>query len=79
MRIARGSDEKLRLGNLDVHRDWGWAPEYVTAMWLMLQQNMAEDFVIATGRTVSLQYFVEKAFAHYGLTGDNTLYLMPLC
>lgn len=67
MRIARGSDEKLRLGNLDVHRDWGWAPEYVTAMWLMLQQNMAEDFVIATGRTVSLQYFVEKAFAHYGL------------
>jgi GDPmannose 4,6-dehydratase len=66
-RIAKGSDEKLRLGNLDVHRDWGWAPEYVTAMWLMLQQNMAEDFVIATGRTVSLQYFVEKAFAHYGL------------
>ena len=66
-RIARGSDEELRLGNLDVHRDWGWAPEYVTAMWLMLQQNMAEDFVIATGRTVSLQYFVEKAFAHYGL------------
>ena len=66
-RIAKGSDEKLSLGNLDVHRDWGWAPEYVTAMWLMLQRKVAEDFVIATGRTVSLRYFVEKTFAHFGL------------
>ena len=66
-RIARGGGEKLHLGNLDIHRDWGWAPEYVEAMWLMLQQDQADDFVIATGRTVSLEYFVEKTFAHFGL------------
>ncbi|MEO8330920.1 MAG: GDP-mannose 4,6-dehydratase [Gallionella sp.] len=66
-RIAKGSGEKLHLGNLDIHRDWGWAPEYVDAMWLMLQQDRAGDFVIATGKTVSLRYFVEKAFAHFGL------------
>jgi GDPmannose 4,6-dehydratase len=66
-RIANGNGEKLHLGNLDIHRDWGWAPEYVEAMWLMLQQDRAEDFVIATGKTVSLQYFVEKAFAYFGL------------
>jgi len=66
-RIAQGSNEKLLLGNLDIHRDWGWAPEYVMAMWLLLQQNKAEDFVIATGKTVSLQYFVERAFAHFSL------------
>jgi GDPmannose 4,6-dehydratase len=74
-RISKGSDEKLCLGNLDVHRDWGWAPEYVKAMWLMLQQNVAEDFVIATGRTASLQYFVEKAFTHFGL--DWQQYVKP--
>lgn len=66
-RIAQGSKEKLFLGNLNIYRDWGWAPEYATAMWLMLQQDTANDFVIATGRAVSLQYFVEKAFAYFGL------------
>ncbi len=66
-RIARGSPERLLLGNLDIYRDWGWAPEYVEAMWLMLQLETAEDFVISTGRTVSLAYFVEKAFSHFGL------------
>lgn len=66
-RIAKGSKEKLRVGNLDIHRDWGWAPEYVEAMWLMLQHEQPEDFVIATGKTVSLRYFVERAFAHFGL------------
>lgn len=66
-RIARGSDETLTLGNLDIWRDWGWAPEYVEAMWRMLQQPRVEDFVIGTGRTVSLQHFVERAFAHFGL------------
>lgn len=70
-RIAQGSDEKLHLGNLDIYRDWGWAPEYVEAMWLMLQQNEAEDFVIATGETVSLQYFVERVFAHFGLDWEQ--------
>lgn len=66
-RIAAGSAEVLQLGNLDIHRDWGWAPEYVRAMWLMLQADEPDDFVIATGRTVSLAYFVEKAFALQGL------------
>ena len=66
-RIAAGSTETLQLGNLAIYRDWGWAPEYVQAMWLMLQQDDPTDFVIATGRTVSLSYFVEKAFAHFDL------------
>lgn len=66
-RIAAGAREGLSLGNIAIHRDWGWAPEYVEAMWLMLQQDKPDDFVIATGRTVSLGYFVEQAFAHFGL------------
>ena len=66
-RIAAGSSERLRLGNIDIHRDWGWAPEYVEAMWLMLQQDEPEDFVIATGRTVSLAYFVQKTFEAFEL------------
>ncbi|WP_414703803.1 GDP-mannose 4,6-dehydratase [Povalibacter sp.] len=66
-RIAAGSDEVLKLGNLDIHRDWGWAPEYVEAMWLMLQQDQPRDFVIATGRTIALKDFVATAFSHYGL------------
>ena len=55
------------LGNLDIHRDWGWAPEYVDAMWRMLQQPEPTDLVVATGRTVSLKYFVERAFAFHRL------------
>jgi len=66
-RIAAGSGERLRLGNLDIERDWGWAPEYVRAMWLMLQQPRPEDLVIATGRAHSLRRFVEIAFAEVGL------------
>ena len=66
-RIAAGSDETLQLGNLAIHRDWGWAPEYVQAMWLMLQGEQPRDYVIATGKTVSLETFVEKAFAHFSL------------
>jgi GDPmannose 4,6-dehydratase len=66
-RIAAGSKESLQLGNLGIHRDWGWAPEYVQAMWLMLQGDHPHDYVIATGRTVSLEYFVEKSFAYFGL------------
>ncbi len=66
-RIANGNNEMLHLGNLDIHRDWGWAPEYVEAMWLMLQSHQAEDFVIATGKTVSLRYFVEQVFSYFGL------------
>ncbi len=66
-RIAKGSDEKLSLGNLSVSRDWGWAPEYVEAMWKMLQLEQADDFVIATGKSVSLQTFVELAFSALNL------------
>ncbi|QWE10855.1 GDP-mannose 4,6-dehydratase [Polynucleobacter sp. es-EL-1] len=61
-RIAQGSDEKLELGRLDIARDWGWAPEYVEAMWLMLQQEAPQDFVIATGTTMTLEDFVKTAF-----------------
>ena len=66
-RIANGSDEKLILGRLDISRDWGWAPEYVEAMWLMLQQDQAEDFVIATGELNSLENFVDTVFSQLGL------------
>ncbi len=65
--IARGSRERLTLGNLEIHRDWGWAPEYVEAMWLMLQQGQADDYVIATGQAHSLAQFADAAFAHLGL------------
>jgi GDPmannose 4,6-dehydratase len=66
-RIGSGSKEGLRLGNMAISRDWGWAPEYVDAMWLIMQQEQPGDFVIATGRTESLEYFVSRAFACYGL------------
>lgn len=66
-RVARGSREKLRLGNVRVVRDWGWAPEYVEAMWRILQHQAPEDFVIATGESHSLERFVELAFAEVGL------------
>ncbi len=70
-RIANGSDEKLELGRLDISRDWGWAPEYVEVMWLMLQQESSEDFVIATGETHSLEEFVEEVFNQLGLNWQN--------
>jgi GDPmannose 4,6-dehydratase len=66
-RIARGEEQTLSLGDLSVHRDWGWAPEYVVAMHRMLQLETLEDFVIATGRTSSLEEFVGAAFAAVGL------------
>lgn len=66
-RIAAGSKERLHLGNLDIHRDWGWAPEYVDAMARMLQQEVAQDFVIATGATHPLEDFVAEAFQALGL------------
>jgi GDPmannose 4,6-dehydratase len=66
-RIAAGSDEPLVLGNLGVSRDWGWAPEYVEAMWRMLQQDEPRDYVIATGSTHPLEAFVERAFDAVGL------------
>lgn len=66
-RIAAGADETLRLGPLDVVRDWGWAPEFVDAMWRMLQQETPEDFVIATGSSHTLGDFVAMAFDNVGL------------
>jgi GDPmannose 4,6-dehydratase len=65
--IAAGSREPLVLGNLDVWRDWGWSPEYVQAMWTMLQTECREDFVIATGQAHSLREFVAAVFAAVGL------------
>ncbi len=66
-RIHAGLQTQVTLGNLEVSRDWGWAPDYVEAMWLMLQRESALDLVIATGRTVSLEYFVRAAFAYFNL------------
>jgi GDPmannose 4,6-dehydratase len=67
VRIARGSPDKLVLGDLSIRRDWGWSPEYVDAMWRMLQLDTPQDFVIATGVSSSLQTFVEVVFAELGL------------
>lgn len=66
-RIAAGSGETLVLGNLEIERDWGWAPEYVDAMWRMLQQAEPQDFVIATGASYTLSSFVEVAFDALGM------------
>jgi len=70
-RIAAGSGERLRLGNTTIQRDWGWAPEYVDAMWRMLQQERADDFVIATGKSHALAEFADLAFQYFGLNWQN--------
>ena len=66
--IVNGKQESIPLGNLDARRDWGYAPEYVESMYLMLQQPEPEDYVIATGETHSVREFAEQAFAHAGVT-----------
>ena len=66
-RIKCGKAKDLRLGNRDAHRDWGFAGDYVRAMWLMLQQDVADDYVISTGESHSVQQLVEIAFGHAGL------------
>ncbi len=66
-RIAQGSTEKLILGDINIQRDWGWAPDYVEAMWLMAQQDTGGDYVVATEHTVSLAYFVERVFTELKL------------
>src|SRR3954447_13124676 len=66
-RIARGLQDDLVLGNLDAERDWGFAGDYVEAMWLMLRQPVADDYVIATGETHSIRDFLDAAFAHVGI------------
>jgi len=70
-RIKLGLQEELRLGNLDGQRDWGFAGDYVEAMWLMLQQEEPDDFVIATGETHSVREFCEIAFEHLGLRWED--------
>jgi len=67
VRISKGDKEKLILGNVGIQRDWGWSPEYVDAMWRMLQTDTPEDFVIATGESNSLEDFVATAFSELGL------------
>ncbi|MDP9403761.1 MAG: GDP-mannose 4,6-dehydratase [Actinomycetota bacterium] len=76
-RIHHGLDEKLALGNLDAERDWGFAGDYVRAMWMMLQQDQPDDFVIATGETHSVQEFCQLAFAHAGLDYRDYVVLDP--
>lgn len=74
-KIHAGLESHVTLGNLDISRDWGWAPDYVEAMWLLLQRESPLDVVIATGRTVSLQYFVQRAFAHFDLDWEQHVLL----
>ena len=66
-RIKRGLQDKLYMGNLDARRDWGYAPEYVEAMWLMLQQDEPDDYVIGTGEMHTVREFLELSFAHLNL------------
>mgnify|MGYP006101434829 FL=1 len=66
-RIYQGSGERLSLGRIDIARDWGWAPEYVEAMWIMLQQDNPDDYVIATGVTTTLEDYVSQVFDFYNL------------
>ena len=65
--IAAGRSSELKLGNIDIARDWGWAPEYVEAMWMMLQQSEPEDYIVATGKTYALRDFVQQVFKHLNL------------
>jgi GDPmannose 4,6-dehydratase len=76
-RIKFGLQKKLYLGNLDAKRDWGYAPDFVEAMWLMLQQDTPEDFVIATGEAHSVREFLEGAFSHVNLDWRDYVEIDP--
>jgi GDPmannose 4,6-dehydratase len=76
-RIKAGIQDKLYLGNLDARRDWGYAPEFVEAMWLMLRQDQPGDFVIATGESHSVREFCDLAFAHAGLDWERYVEVDP--
>jgi len=76
--IKLGFAKELRMGNLEAQRDWGFAGDYVRAMWLMLQQDTPEDFVIATGLSHSVKDFLQLAFAHAGLNWENHVVVDPL-
>jgi len=77
VRIAGGSKERLALGNTSIVRDWGWAPEYVDAMWRMLQQDQPGDFVVATGKSFSLEDFVAAVFREVGLDWKTHVHIDP--
>jgi GDPmannose 4,6-dehydratase len=66
-RIKLGRQDKLFLGNLDAKRDWGYAPDYMEAIWLMMQQDQPDDYVIATGETYTVRDFLNEAFGHLGM------------
>ena len=76
-RIKRDGGGTLALGNLDAERDWGYAPEYVKAMWLMLQQETPDDFIVATGRASSLKTFLDNAFSTVGLNWQDYVTIDP--
>jgi GDPmannose 4,6-dehydratase len=76
-RIKLGVQDELRLGNIDAKRDWGFAGDYVEAMWLMLQQDNADDYVIATGRTTTVRDMCRIAFSHIGLNYEDYLKIDP--
>lgn len=76
-RIAGGAQEKLRLGNLDIVRDWGWAPEYIVAMWRILQIDTPDDFIVATGQSYSLEEFVSAAFQAVDLDWRDHVVIDP--
>ena len=76
-RIKLGTQKELRMGNLDAKRDWGFAGDYVRAMWLMLQQDTAADYVVATGKTHSVRQFLEIAFSHVGLNYEDYVVIDP--
>jgi GDPmannose 4,6-dehydratase len=76
-RISLGMTDRLALGNLDSQRDWGWTPDYVRAMWMMLQQDEPQDFVIATGKTHSIRRLCEVAFGTLGLDWEDYVYVDP--
>jgi GDPmannose 4,6-dehydratase len=76
-RIKFGLQDKLYLGNLDAKRDWGYAPDYVKAMWLMLQQDDPQDFVIATGQSHSVREFLEEAFSYTDLDWKEYVEIDP--
>ena len=76
-RIKQGKQQELRLGNIDAKRDWGFAGDYVEAMWLMLQQDVADDYVIATGQTTTVRDMCRIAFAHVGLNHEDHVVIDP--
>jgi len=76
-RIKQGKQKELRLGNIDTKRDWGFAGDYVEAMWLMLQQDQPDDYVIATGRTTTVRDMCKIAFSHVGLNDEDYLVIDP--